>query len=141
MSSRDHDKYGAMLDQLAGRKCFLTLATNSLKLHLDENKPYGSYLWIDPPWQFGRHEEIIESSLNHPHHEDENYARDHQTWSSHFTPLRENVIEEIESSPDGSLWIRFSKDYAIFVPAGQASQDPDEDNMWWYDHWYVSSDG
>jgi len=68
MSSRDYARFGDQLEKITGRKCYITLATNSIKLHIDENKKYGKYLWIDPHWELRKDGEIIESDQTYPNH-------------------------------------------------------------------------
>lgn len=133
MSSRDYQEFSAQLPALVGRKCFLTLATNSVKVHLDENTRGGTFLWIDPPWQFGCEGEIIASSASCPHYEETDYERMYQEWRSKFIPASESRIESIEASPDGSLWVHLSDGYAFFVPKEFIPDDPPG----WYDHWYL----
>jgi hypothetical protein len=133
MPSRDYMEFSTQLPALVGRKCFLTLATNSVKLHLDENRKGGTFLWIDPPWQFGRAGEIIESSASCPHYEEEHYERKFRAWCSKFAPVGECVIEKIEASSDGTLWVHLGDGYAFFVPKEFIPDDP----LSWYDHWYL----
>lgn len=132
MSARDYKEHQHNLQTLVRKRCFLTLAANSVKLHIDENKEGGAFLWIDPPWQFGRGDKIIESSASCPHHEDEDYEEKLGAWRSGFTPAFETFIEKIEAPPDGSLWIRLTGDYAFYVPSEFI---PDETTSW-YDHWH-----
>ena len=68
MSSRDYQRHHAQLSALRGRKAFATLATNSIKLHIDANKKEGTYLWIDPPWEFYRENVLVGSSASCPDH-------------------------------------------------------------------------
>lgn len=133
MSFRDYAEHHLELPSLVGRPCFLSLATNSVKLHIDENKSDGTYLWIDPPWQFGRHGEVIESSDSCPFHEDDGYDRKFAEWCSRFAPAFDTRIESIEALPDGSLWISLVQGYAFFVPTEFFPDDP----PLWYDHWYL----
>src|ERR1700721_87915 len=105
MSARDYTQHRHELAALIGRKCFLTLATNSIKLHIDENKKGGAFLWIDPPWQFGRDGDILESSNSYPDHQEAGCEEKHRTWCSRFGPVYETLIEKIDAQPDGSLWI------------------------------------
>ncbi|BCU77615.1 hypothetical protein [Luteolibacter sp. LG18] len=134
MSATDFENHGADVPQLIGRRCFLTLATNSLKLHIDADKKGGIYLWIDPPWQFGKDGEIIESSASYPFEGDkEGFTH----WTSRFAPIRESRFEQIEAQPDGSLWITLADDYQIFVPKEFIPREPD-DAFSWYDHWYLN---
>ncbi|HTL69272.1 MAG TPA: hypothetical protein VL200_16520 [Lacunisphaera sp.] len=132
MPARDYKEFHAQLPSLVGRKCFVTLATNSLKLHIDHDKKGGTYLWVDPPWQFCRDGEIIESSASCPHHEEEDYEQRFHAWSSRFGITRGSVIQKIQASPDGSLWIHLSDDYAFFAPKEFIPDDPSS----WFDHWY-----
>lgn len=133
MSARDYAEHHLELPSLEGRLCFLSLATNSVKLHIDENKCDGTFLWIDPPWQFGRHGKVIESSDSCPFHEDDGYDRKFAEWCSRFAPAFDTRIESIEALPDGSLWISLALGYAFFVPPEFLPDDP----PLWYDHWYL----
>jgi len=132
MSARDYKEFHARLPTLVGRKCFVTLAANSLKLYIDHDKNGGTYLWIDPPWQFGRDGEIIESSSSCPHHEEEDYERRFHAWCSGFEITRGGMIQKIRASSDGSLWIHLSGGYEFFAP-GEFIPD---DSPSWFDHWY-----
>ncbi len=133
MSARDYTQHQNEFPTLVGRRCFLTLATNSAKLQFDENRKGGPFLWIDPPWQFGRGDEIIESSASCPHHEDEDYEKKFSAWCSQFAPAFDTLIEKFEASPDGSLWISLGGGYAFYVPSDFIPDDPPS----WYDHWYL----
>lgn len=133
MSARDYAENSAELPALVGRKCFVTLATNSVKLHIDRDQKGGTFLWIDPPWQFGRGEELIESSASCPHYEEERYEERFREWGRHFKPVRESVIEKIDASPDGGLRIGLADGFTFLIP----SDFIPEDDPWWYDHWYV----
>lgn len=136
MSARDYKEFHAQLPALVGRKCFVTLATNSLKLHIDQDKMGGTYLWIDPPWQFGRDGEIIESSASCPHHEEEDYEKRFRAWSSGFEITRGGVIQKVQASPDGSLRIHLSDGYAFFAPKEFVPDDPPS----WFEHWYFQEE-
>jgi hypothetical protein len=131
MSKRDYIENKDALLSFIGRKCFLSLACNSIKLHIDENKVKGTYVWIDPPWQYGKGDEEIESSLSCPV-DDEIQI---QEWFKQFDPIWESRIENIVVKPDGEMWIHFQNDYAFFVPKEFI---PDDDS--WYDHWYINKE-
>lgn len=103
-----------------------------MKLHIDENKKNGTFLWIDPPWQFGRDEDIIESSASYPDHEEAGYEEKHRAWCSQFEPAYSTLIEKIDARPDGSLWIFLRDRYAFYIPPEFIPEDPPS----WYDHWY-----
>jgi hypothetical protein len=87
MSARDYDRYHHRLPALRGRKSFVTLATNSIKLHIDEDKRDGTFLWLDPPWEFRREDTIIETSSSCPHYTEPDYERRFRSWGERFQPI------------------------------------------------------
>jgi hypothetical protein len=135
MSSRDYIRHAAALRTLVGRACLATVAANSLKLHIDENRKGGTYLWIDPPWVFERAGELIRSSATCPYHEQSEYESLFAEWARGLLPLLNTRILEIDGRPDGRLVLRFEREYSLVVPADQELAD-DEDR---YDHWYFSA--
>ena len=134
MSSRDYQLYHTSLPALAGRKSFVTLATNSIKLHIDKDEKKGTYLWIDPPWAFGRAETLIESSETCPDHKDPEYGLKFEAWGSRFEPVFQSSITRIESEPSGRLTVFFEGEYELVVPALRPVHARDS----WYDHWYFT---
>ena len=130
MSSRDYERYHDNLSTLQGRRAFATLATNSIKLHIDENKKDGEFLWIDPPWEFYREGILLESSASYPDETATDYDQRVQQWFTKFDPIHETAIAELTASPDGSLQIRFFGGGEIFVPSDESEREL------WYDHWY-----
>jgi hypothetical protein len=133
MSARDYELYHRRLKALQGRKSFVTLATNSIKLHIDENKKNGTYLWLDPPWEFRRHAKTVESSYSCPDHTDSDYAPRFRRWCRRFDSMSESTIATITATPDGALQIAFTSGEELVLPANETKQ-PDS----WYDHWYYN---
>jgi hypothetical protein len=131
MSARDYERYHDNLSTLQGRKAFATLATNSIKLHIDENKKDGEFVWIDPPWEFYRDGNLVESSDSYPSDGVPDYDERVRQWFSGFDSIYETAIAEIAASPDGALEIRFFGGGEIFVPSDESVRDD-----LWYDHWY-----
>ena len=130
MSSRDYQRHHAQLSALRGRKAFATLATNSIKLHIDANKKEGTYLWIDPPWEFYRENVLVGSSASCPDHTLPDYDARVRQWFDQFGSLYDTAIADATASPDGSLEIRFFGGGELFVPPDASERDL------WYDHWY-----
>lgn len=134
MSSRDYEINQKFLPPLKGRKSFVTLATNSIKLHIDDDGKSGTYLWIDPPWVFGDDGKMIESSETCPDYSEPEYKARFKMWGEKFAPVFENFIADIDASPNGRLSIVFADGYRLIVPA--VNSDTQEKS--WYDHWYYS---
>jgi hypothetical protein len=131
MSARDYDRFHTQLLELRGRRSFVTLATNSIKVHIDEDKRNGTFLWLDPPWEFRRGGTVIETSASCPHYTEPDYKSRFCSWGSRFQPIFENTIREIIASLNGSLQVTFEGGYEIFLP-----QDDSVQTDCWYDHWY-----
>lgn len=131
-SNRDALKYGKELPSLVGCDCFLSLATNSLKIHLDKREREGSYLWIDPPWEFTISSKVIQTADSCPHYTEEDYEVRFSNWCN-LIPIREGVIEDIQTDPTGSLSIFLKGGYSIHIPC---EFYPDDSPMH-YDHWYL----
>lgn len=131
MSSRDHQRHQDQLSALQGRRAFATLATNSIKLHIDENKKDGTYLWIDPPWEFYRDGAFVESSETYPDEGVPDSDALVKQWFTRFDSIYETTIADADSSPDGGLQIRFFGGGEILVPPSASERDD-----LWYDHWY-----
>ena len=134
MSERDYNKYHHNLHGLAGRRTYLSLATNSIKIHIDEVRKGGTYIWIDPPWEFQKNGKSIASSASCPQHEEDDYGDKFEKWCSQFEPIFESCIQTIEVKPTGSLRIRLRHGYEIVVSDDFLS----ERELLWYDHWYYS---
>ena len=132
MSKKDHDEYGNILFSFEGHKCFTSIVTNSIKLHIDERKSDGAYIWIDPPWSFIKNDAVITSASDCPHYEEENYKQLFSDWLFNFEPIFSTSIKNINCSIDNDLTIRLDKDYALFIP----NTNYEEDEESWYDHWY-----
>lgn len=131
-SNRDALKYGEELTSLVGRNCSLSLATNSLKIHLDERERGSSYLWIDPPWELRIGSKVVQTADSCPRHTEEDYKARFESWCD-LNPIREGVIEEIQTDPTGSLSISLKGGYSIYVPNEYYRDDPPMH----YDHWYL----
>ena len=134
MSALDYQLYHAFLPPLVGRKSFITLATNSIKLHIDENKKSGIYLWIDPPWVFGKGKVLIESSESCPHYRTPDYRHLFSDWVARFSPVSASEIVQIRAKPSGRLSIRFRDSYKLIAPASFDEHGEPS----WYDHWYYA---
>jgi hypothetical protein len=111
-----------------GRRCFATLATNSIKFRVDDPDKKGRYIWIDPPWVFSRDWDEITSSDGYSE-ETENSFRD---WCALFEPLRDTVLEKFEEGERGSVTFLFRGGYKLFVP-----DDGEREEDMKYDHWYA----
>jgi hypothetical protein len=107
MSARDYHLYHNKLPALGGRRCFVTLATNSIKLHIDEVKKDGTFLWLDPPWEFRKDGAVIESSASCPDHTEQNYERCFHDWAAPFQPIFESIICGLTADPNGGLQVCF----------------------------------
>jgi hypothetical protein len=134
MSSRDYIRYSAALPALVGRVCLATVAANSLKLHIDENRKHGSYLWIDPPWEFMHGESLVRSSRTCPHHELPEYENLFAEWTRGLNPLLSTRILLLDAHEDGTLRLQFERGYSLVAPAD--AEFGDEEG--WYDHWYLN---
>ncbi len=127
MSQRDLDQNRALLSSFKGRRCFATLATNSMKFRIDDSTKKGRYIWIDPPWVFSRGWQEITSS-------DEYTDESFRQWCELFGPLRETMFADFSEGADGSLTLCFPDGYRLFVPAEcESGEEHDSD----YDHWYA----
>jgi hypothetical protein len=135
VSTRDYIRFAAALPALVGRACLATVAANSLKLHIDENRKDGTYLWIDPPWQFQHVGELIRSSATCPHHEQAEYESLFAEWARGLRPLSNTRILEVKAEVDGGLVLRFEHEYSLVVPADPSPGDEED----WYDHWYFNA--
>jgi hypothetical protein len=131
VSARDYDRYHRFLSALKGRRSFVTVATNSIKVHIDKDKKGGIFLWLDPPWEFRKNGTFIETAATYPDHAEPDYERRFELWGNRFKPIFANTIEEVTASPEGSLLIKFEGGYEMFLP-GDDSVQTDV----WYDHWY-----
>ncbi len=127
MSLRDIERSRAVLESFKGRRCFATLATNSIKFRFGDGATKGRYIWIDPSWVYSREWGEITSSDAYT---DETF----RAWCELFDALRETVFEHFEEAADGSLTLHFSGGYRLFVPA-QLTAEEDRDLE--YDHWYA----
>jgi hypothetical protein len=134
VSARDYQLYHTLLPALVGRKSFITLAANSIKLHIDENKKGGIYLWIDPPWVFGKNNVLIESSESCPDYRAPNYRRLFSDWVARFSAISGSEIVRIAAKPSGRLSIRFRHSYSLIAPASFDEHGEPS----WYDHWYYA---
>jgi hypothetical protein len=132
MSAQDYRLYHDKLSALRGRKCFVTMATNSIKVHIDEDKKNGIFLWLDPPWEFRKDGIVIETSASCPDHTESDYERRFRLWGSRFEPIFDSKIRDITAAPSGSLQITFTDGYEVFLP-----EDPSVQTDSWYDHWYL----
>jgi hypothetical protein len=135
MSARDYQLYFDEMVSVTGRKCFVTMATNSIKIHIDRDEKCGAYIWIDPPWIFGRGDQAIESSETCPDYRASDYKERFAAWGMKFEPIFESVIERVEATSKHRLSIFFSHGYELVVPALIRSSEPGA----WYDHWYFSA--
>jgi len=134
MSKRDYRRDAKRIAEFQGRRCLLSLAMNSVKIHIDKRIKRGLFIWIDPPWQFCQDEKLIASSASYPHWKEKNYEIKHEQWCALFNPILKTSLENVIPHSDGSLDLVFSKDYRIFVlKKFLKSKTP-----LWYDHWYVS---
>jgi hypothetical protein len=133
-SNRDALKYGKDLPALVGCDCFLSLACNSLKIHLGKREKGGSYFWIDPPWEFRIGDKIVQTADACPHHAEEDYEVRFRSWCD-LNPISEGVIEDIQTDSNSSLSILIKGGYSIHVPT-EYYPDPDDEPMH-YDHWYL----
>jgi hypothetical protein len=133
MSKRDYRRDRRQIAELQGKRCFLTLAMNSVKLHINKNQKNGLFIWIDPPWQFGQGDELIAASATYPQWKKRSYQEKHDEWCGLFKPIFKSTLERVAPHSDGSLDLVFKRDYRIFVPKQFI---PSEMNSW-YDHWYV----
>lgn len=136
MSKRDYTENHTLLLPLEGRQCFLTVATNAAKLHIDKDQKNGTYIWIDPPWSLTKNRAVICSPSSYPDPQADNYKNLHEEWCSQFDAVRESRIESIEATEDGALRIEIEDGFAFEVPADTWQSDGADD---WYDHWYVES--
>jgi len=134
MSTRDYKENHELLPPLEGRRCSLTLAANTIKLHIDENRKGGDYIWIDPPWALLRDGATIATSASYPDPEDEDYQRRHVEWGSQFDDVFESHIHQISATAEGALRIELDDGYAFDAPADPFESEEEDD---WYDHWYV----
>jgi hypothetical protein len=94
-----------------------------------------SYIWIDPPWSFMQHGELITEAYLCPHYEDIDYAPRFKEWCNLFHPLNESVLTGYEFLEDESLNLFFHDSYQIHVPRDE-SDSCDKDELW-YSQWYA----
>jgi hypothetical protein len=127
MSLRDLKQNRATLAAFKGRRCFLQLATNSIRFRMDDRAKKGCYIWIDPPWVFSRDWEEITSS--------DAYSADTFTeWCQLLSAVRETTLQDFEEGENGAVTLVFPDGHRLFVPVETESEDePDPD----YDHWYA----
>jgi hypothetical protein len=133
MSLADLQQSRDALISFSGRRCFCTVAANSLKLHIDEDRKGGSYIWVDPSWALYRGFEEVASSADCPPHTDSDYEPRFRVWCGRLIALRATTFEAFEESDDGSISLLFGDDYRLFLPL----QENEEDSDWWFDHWYA----
>jgi hypothetical protein len=134
MSKRDHRRDSSRVRTFAGRRCFLSVAVNSLKFHIGRRQKAGTFVWVDPPWQFGKGNDLITTSADCPDGDSKRHESRFRKWCAVFSPLYQTTLEDATSSPDGVLTLKFSGGYKVvtssdFIPS---------DQKLWYDHWYVS---
>jgi hypothetical protein len=135
----DRQKYEPILRGFVGKTCYRLIACNSIKIRYGERakiKGQG-YIWIDPPWSFMQHGELITEAYLCPYHEAIDYELRFREWCNLFHPLDESVLTSCEFLEDGSLNLFFHDSYQIHVPKDEGSPD-DEDLELWYLQWYAS---
>lgn len=133
MSIRDYKRDRENLSKLVSRPAFVTLAVNSIKLHIDKNIKNGTYIWIDPPWQFGQGDQLITSSSDCPSHKVKNYENRFKSWLNYFGPVFSTTLEKAQAKSNGSIELRLAGNYRIISAPSNLMSD---DEMW-YDDWYI----
>jgi len=126
MSQRDLQQNRATLIGFKGRRCFASLATNSIRFRFDDRDKQGHYIWVDPPWVFSS--DLQEITTSNEYSEDT-----FEEWCRLFSALRENILLDFEEAGSGEITLVFSNGYRLFVPLDPESDDLDSD----YDHWYA----
>ena len=128
MSQRDIEQNRELVRSFQGRRCFVSLHTNSIRFRIDDNDKQGRYIWIDPPWVFSRERDEITSSEGYS----EDTKKSFRDWCNLFEPLRDTVMEQHEEGVAGGTTFIFRGGYRLFVPDdGEREEDMD------YDHWYA----
>ena len=128
MSLRDLKENRKTLLAFKGRQCFASLATNSIKIHIDKNQKNGRYIWIDPPWLFFQGLDTVTSSHEYS-------DRGFKKWCEKFAALRKTVFDDFKETADGDITFYFPDRYRLFVPSASSSDEEDDS---WYDHWFAS---
>ncbi|MBM3846940.1 MAG: hypothetical protein FJ405_11735 [Verrucomicrobia bacterium] len=128
MSQRDIDQNRELVLSFRGRRCFATLATNSIRFRVDAEDKKGRYIWIDPPWVLSCGWDEIAASEDYSEDTEDSFRE----WCTLFEPLRDTVLEQFDEGADGSATFIFRGDYRLVVPDnGEREEDMD------YDHWYA----
>ena len=135
----DRQQYEPILRDFVGKTCDYSIACNSIKIRFEERgqlKRQG-YIWIDPPWSFIQHGELITDAYLCPHHEDIDYRLRFPEWCNLFHPLNQSVFTGYEFLEDNSLQLFFHDSYQIHIPKYENCSN-DENSELWYLQWYAS---
>lgn len=135
----DRQQYEPILRDFVGKTCSHSIACNSIKIRFEERgqlKRKG-YIWIDPPWSFMQHGELITDASFCPHYEDIDYNPRFKEWCNLFHPLNQSVFTGYEFLEDSSLNLFFHDSYQIHIPKYEDYPD-DEDLELWYVQWYAN---
>jgi hypothetical protein len=134
MSEKDVQAYRVVAESFVGRRVFVSVLTNTLKLIMDSRHAGPEFLWIDPPWALLRGQVVIVSAESYPSdHEAPDSGERFKAWAALAGPLEGVTFERIGRSSDGSVEFHFSGDLRLVVPTG--IDDLNDDS--WYDHWYA----
>jgi hypothetical protein len=134
MSKRDVLAYGAATETFVGRRVFVSLATNTLKLMMDSRHNGPDFLWIDPPWLVLAPHGLLTSTDEYPSDDTTpDYRERFCAWVQLVQPLEGATFERFVHSPDGAVEFLFGGGLRVVVPVsdGLASDDS------WYDDWYA----
>ena len=117
MSQRDLESYGPIVDSFLGRRVYVSVVVNTLKLILDRREAGAEFLWIDPAWQLLRGDELQVSSDSYPFdHEASDYANRFKAWAALASPLNEATLEHFVRRSDGGVEFLFSGGFRLVVP-------------------------
>ena len=134
MSKRDYRRDARRLREFDGKRCFISVATNSLKLHLGRRQRSGTFIWIDPPWELSHGSDTVTTSADCPDSAKKSQEARFSRWCTLFAPLYRTTLASAVPKSDGSLTLHFAGGYELFTPSHFI---PHLQKLW-YDHWYVS---
>jgi hypothetical protein len=142
MMSSDREQYEPILQQFVGRTCYGKNVCHSLKLRCEElaDAAGRGYIWIDPPWLFRHHEQLITTSDFCPDYKNKDSIPRFRTWCKLFSPLAQTILMGYQFAPDGSLHLSFPDAYSLEAPMADIKRG--DIDAWLlldscYLHWYA----
>jgi hypothetical protein len=117
------------------RRPNVTFATNSIKLRfsLSNGRP-DRYVWIDPPWDLLRNDQLFLDSSTYPNPHSVAGRHREGTWLRKASWFRPGAFLALSREPGQLVGFRFVNGWSILAPASAAARDVGQ----WYDDWYIA---